>query len=78
MFVIIAFLFVYSIPFIIIEDKMRVKCDALYKKYQKEFKNEYITEYKLRRNLLYRLVMTSEEKRNWKKFRKTIYFDTDM
>lgn len=75
---IILFVIAYSIPFIIIEDKMRVKCDKLYEKYYKWFEYEYEIEYKLRRNPFYRLVLNKQDKKKWKNFRKTIYFDTDL
>ena len=70
--------FMYSIPIIYIEDKMRVKCDLLYNKYINIFHYEYTIEYKLRKNWLYRFILSRQDKRKWKKFRKIIYFDTKL
>ena len=62
----------------IIEDKMRVKCDLLYDKYHIYYRYEYTLEYKIRKNFLYRWFMNHEDKRKWKKFRKFIYFNTEL
>lgn len=74
----IFFIFMYSIPFIVIEDKIRVKCDLLYVKYGKLFKYEYKIEYKLRKNWFSRFFINKKDKKKWKKFRKFVYFNTEL
>ena len=76
--IILLFGLTYSFPYIFLEDRMRVKCDRLYDKFGKFFKEEYEIEYKLRRNWFLRFVLNKQEKLKWKKFIKFVYFNTEL